>query len=276
MAALKTGEADIVNKVPVQEIDAIKSDNRLRLAPVQSNRLAFFGLNTFEPPFDNRTLRLAINHAVDIEAIMQSVLGGYAVRILLAPEIYVGNDPSIKPYPYDVDRAKQLLAEAGYPNGLEITMESAQAGSTPNDSLLAQAVAGQLGRIGIRANIVQADFGAYVQKWLRKEVKGMYLFSFGGPILDMDALMGAHFDSKRRALYYNRPDLDQMVAEAKANFDQNARKAQYSKIIQLIKDDAPWLFMFSADDVYAANTRLKNWEPRADEAVWVHQSDVEG
>jgi peptide/nickel transport system substrate-binding protein len=275
MAALKTGQADAVNKVPIQEIEALKADDSYRVATIRSNRVAFVGMDTFHPPFDNVKLRQAVNHAVDVDAILKNVLGGYGVRVVLAPDMYFGASPEVKPYPYDPEKAKALLAEAGFPNGLDTQIEAPRAGMTPNDSELAQAIAGQLAKVGIRANIQSQDFGAYVQRWLAKEVRGMYLFSFGGPWLDVDAVLGAHFDSTRRAPYYNKPELDAMIAEARTSFDQNARSALYQRITQFIKDDAPWLFLFAADDIYAVNKRVKNWEPRADEAFWVLPTEVQ-
>ena len=103
----------------------------------------------------------------------------------------------------------------------------------------------------------------------------MYLFSFGGPWLDVDAVLGAHIDSTRRAPYYNKPELDAMIAAARTSFDQKAREEMYRKIVQFTRDDAPWLFLFAADDIYAVHRRVKNWEARADEAFWLLPTEVE-
>lgn len=275
MAALKTGQVDIVTHVPAQEVGPIKANANLRVMPVRSNRVTFLGFDTFHPPFNNVLLRQAVNYAVDVDSITKKLLGDFAVRTLLAPDMYFGVDSTAKPYPYDPKRAKQLLAKAGYPNGLRITIEASRAGMTENDTEIVQAVAGELAKVGITSDIRTQEYGGFVDRWLSKDVRGMYLWSFGGPWLDMDALMGAHFDSKRRALYYNRPDLDALITEARGSFSTPRRLALYKQITRIIKNDAPWLFLFATDDIYAVNKRVKNWQPRADEVISVFQTDVE-
>ncbi len=276
MSALKTGDVDIVNKVPIQEINAIKAESNLDVLTISGGRVVFYGFDTFHPPFDDVTLRQAINYAVDVESILENVLGGYGKRTLLAPEMYFGVDTSVEPYPYDPEKAKELLAEAGYPGGegLEFTIECATSGNTPNDQEITQAVAGELAKVGIKADVNLEEFGGFVRRWLDQEIRGMYCFSFGGVWLDMDVLMSSHFHSPRRALYYNTPELDALIEEG-MSFDLDARIAAYQKVTPVIKEDAPWLFMFAADDIYGVNTRVKNWAPRSDEALWLHPVEVE-
>jgi peptide/nickel transport system substrate-binding protein len=276
VSALKTGEADLINKLPVQELTNVRNDPKLAVANVPSNRIAFFGFNTFQPPFQgNVKLRQALNYATDVDLLIKGVLGGSGVPTLLGTNLIFGVDPSIKPYPYDPEKAKQLLTEAGFPNGLEIAVDSATQGSTPNDTELVQAACGQWAKVNVKCNIKTAEFGAYVTSWLAKGPKGVYLFSFGGPILDLDALMASHFDSTRRALYYNRPDLDAMIKEAATTFDSNKRIDLYKKISQLIKDDAPWVFLFAADEIYGVNKKVQGYVPRADEAIWLFPASIQ-
>lgn len=275
VSALRTGEVDLIHKLPVQDLAAVEEDPSLRTEAIRSARVIFFGFDTFHEPFqDNVALRQAINYAVDKDSIIESVLGGYAIPTVLAAPINFGVDPDMKPYPYDPDKARELLAEAGFPDGLEITAETTTGGYTPNDTELMQVVCGQLAEVNITCSIRQEEFGGFVQRWLRQEVRGMYVQSNAHPALDLDLLMGAHFHSTRRALYYSDPELDVLIEEAKSESDPDERLRIYKEIQDFVYEDAPWLFLFSADDIYGVNERVQNWVARSDEAIWVYEVDV--
>ncbi len=112
VAALRTGEADIIVNVPASDIDGIKGSGKADIATVPSGRLMHVILNAQDGPTANVKVRQAINYAVDVDSILKNVVGGYGVRIatLLIPQD-VGYDPNLKPYPYDPEKAKKLLAE---------------------------------------------------------------------------------------------------------------------------------------------------------------------
>ena len=117
-----------------------------QVVPVKGGRVIIYAFNVSQPPFDNRKVREALNVAVNREAIVKNVLGGRGV-VLAGPftSAWLGFDPAVKPHGYDPARARQLLAEAGHPQGFETTW-SVSSGVFLKDAEIAEAVAGQLRR----------------------------------------------------------------------------------------------------------------------------------
>src|SRR5205823_14412348 len=131
---------------------------------VASNRIPFYFLEVRKPPMDNVKVRQAVNYAVDWDSIIQGVLLGNGTRVstVLAPW-HVGFDPTLKPYPYDPDKAKSLLTDAGFPNGVDTNIWFIQ-GRYMKDREVAEAVAQQLTKVGIRTKPNLLDVTLNTQK----------------------------------------------------------------------------------------------------------------
>ena len=127
---------------------------------VASDLLYFVGLDTLKPgPLQDKRVRQALNYAIDADAMQRALLNGLGERIAVTlPRSAFGYDDTIKPYPYDPARAKQLLAEAGYPNGFKIPLITRQ-GRYLKDKEVTQAVAGYLARIGVEVELRYVEAG---------------------------------------------------------------------------------------------------------------------
>ena len=121
VAAIESGQADVINQVPIHDLDRIKRNPRVRVEMVRGLRNLYIGLNPSHKPFDNKLVRQAFNYAVDQEAIIKHVHEEqvYGLKGLLGPQC-LGYDADLTNYPYEPQKAKQLLAEAGYPEGLTV------------------------------------------------------------------------------------------------------------------------------------------------------------
>src|SRR5262245_4195283 len=121
IAALEAGQADVISNIPPHEVARLKANHRLRIQHVQGLRPIFLVLSPAYKPLDNLKVRRAITHAIDRERIIKHVLEGnaYPLSGLLSPQVF-GYEPGARAFPYDPDKAKQLLIEAGFPNGFEI------------------------------------------------------------------------------------------------------------------------------------------------------------
>ena len=121
IAALEAGQADVISNIPPHEVQRLKSNPRLRVQEVQGLRPIFLVLSPAYKPLENVKVRRAITHAIDRERIIKHILEGtaYPLSGLLSPQVF-GYEPSAKAFPYDPDKAKQLLSEAGFASGFEI------------------------------------------------------------------------------------------------------------------------------------------------------------
>src|SRR5262249_9151180 len=143
VSALSTGEVDIAVNVPVDLSDGIKTGGTTFLAatPADATDVFIFGS---DPPLKDKRVRLALNLAVDRQKLSESLFRGYAKPITqgAAPTDF-GYNPNIPPYPYDPERAKKLIAEAGYPNGFSVELQTST-GYIIGDALVTEAVAEML------------------------------------------------------------------------------------------------------------------------------------
>ena len=159
VAGLRAGELDIVPQLPPELIQAIDAEATLKAMAVRSIRTPFLRFFPDSPqgggrPLADRRVRQAINHAVNVDAIIRGLLSGQATRTasLMTPDIF-GFDPVPKPYPFDQERARALLREAGFPNGFEMNFETWSSGPAPKPVEVAQAVAADLEKVGVRLRV---------------------------------------------------------------------------------------------------------------------------
>jgi peptide/nickel transport system substrate-binding protein len=266
VAALTTGQVDIARGVPPSLERTVAEHPRTRIAKVPSALNIHIVLDTLKDgPLKDRRVRQAINHGVDKEGIIRTILegNGGAVGGPLTPVMF-GFAPEVKPYPYDPERARRLLAEAGYGQGLSLTLNSPN-GRYLKDKEVNEAIAGQLGRIGIRTQVAVHEWGSYVGKWPEGLVP-MYMIGWAGT-WDADGILYPLLRSGQRFSRWSHPDFDALVDKARRTLDPNARLALYRQASRLAHDEAPWLFLFHGMDIYGVSRAVADWEPTSDEST---------
>jgi ABC-type transport system substrate-binding protein len=157
IAMLETGEVDYIVNLSPQEINRIEENPKLTVRKDPSNRVMQLGMNITNAPLDNKKVRQALNYAVDRELILENVMGGIGIPAtsVIASNVW-GYAEGIFPYEYNPEKAKQLLAEAGYPDGFDLTMWTTQ-GRYFRDKELNLAVAGMFQEIGVNAKVEVVD-----------------------------------------------------------------------------------------------------------------------
>ena len=206
VAALSTGEVDIARGVPPSLVKQIVDNPRTRVAKVPSALNIHVILDTLkEGPLRDKRVRQAINYGVDKEGIIKSILegNGGAVGGPLTPVMF-GFAVDVKPYPYDPERAKRLLAEAGFPQGISLTLNSPN-GRYLKDKEVNEAIAGQLSKIGVRTQVAVHEWGSYVSKWPDNLVP-MYMIGWAGT-WDADGIMFPLLRSGQRFSRWSQPGL---------------------------------------------------------------------
>jgi peptide/nickel transport system substrate-binding protein len=266
VAALMTGQVDVARGVPPSLVKQIDDNPRTRVAKVPSALNIHVILDTLKDgPLRDRRVRQAINHGVDKDGIIRSILegNGGAVGGPLTPVMF-GFAPDVKPYPYDPERARRLLSEAGFAQGISLTLNSPN-GRYLKDKEVNEAIAGQLGKIGVRTQVVTHEWGAYVSKWPDGLVP-MYMIGWAGT-WDADGILYPLLRSGQRFSRWSNPDFDAVIDKARRTLDPAERVKLYRQASQLAHDDAPWLFLFHGMDIYGVNRALVDWEPTSDEST---------
>jgi peptide/nickel transport system substrate-binding protein len=275
IAALEAGQLDLISNVPPHEVARLKSNPRLRVQPVQGLRPIFLVLSPAYKPLDNVKVRRAITHAIDRERIIKHILEGNAYQLsgLLSPQVF-GYEPSAKAFPYDVEKAKQLMIEAGFPNGFEIDYYS-PTGRYPKDREIALVIVEQLSKVGIRANLKTPEWSIFNTEY--KNGKYPVYLTGRGSLTDADALFQQYFrtGTTKRVLGYSNPKLDEILDAEQQTFDPKKREKLLWEAHKIILEDAPAVPLWNSMDIYAHRADLV-WTAPPDEKVQLRQGSFRG
>jgi peptide/nickel transport system substrate-binding protein len=270
IAALAAGQADLISNVPPHEVARLKSNPRLRLQPVQGLRPIFLVLSPAYKPLDNVKVRRAITHAIDRDRLIKHVLEGnaYPLSGLIGPQVF-GYEPGAKAFPYDPEKAKQLLTEAGFPNGFEIDYYS-PTGRYPKDREIAQVIVEQLSKVGIKANLKTPEWSIFNTEY--KNGKYPIYLTGRGSLTDGDTLFQQYFrtGTTKRVLGYSNPKLDEILDVEQKTFDPKKREKLLSEAHKIILEDAPAVPLWNSMDIYAHRADLV-WTAPPDEKVQLRE-----
>jgi peptide/nickel transport system substrate-binding protein len=270
VAMLQAGQADVIVNLPVEQTRVIEGDNRLRAATVLGLRAVPLMIDQRKgAPLSDVRVRQAMNFAVDREAIIKNILGGYAAQqpATISPLIE-GNDRDIKPYAYDPEKAKQLLAEAGYASGFEINFYH-PTGRWMKDAEAAQAIGQMLGKVGIKTNLKTLEYSTFFTNWSKGEFDGMTMIGVTNPDGAPNSLFNLFLHSKGSWPYsLTDPKLDQLIEKARSTMDREERTMTYREIEKFVHDQAAWIFLWEQKDIYGVNKALK-WEPAPNEMIYL-------
>ncbi len=265
ISALRAGTVDLITNFPPDQIPAVEKDSKVRIETIDSVRTAFITLNTRQKPLNDVRVRLALNYGVNTDDIIKNLFKGMVKRENgpFSPYVF-GYNKDIKPFPYDPQKAKQLLAEAGYPNGLELKLET-PIGRTLLDKEASEALATEWAKIGVKVTVDAKAFDIYWADFLGKKMQNMAYVSLGSTIPDLDYGLGLHWDGKRRGLYYSTPEMDKLIDDGRWTSDQTKRAQIYQQVTtKLQSEDVPQVWLWTFKDIYGVSNRL-NWKPRPDE-----------
>jgi peptide/nickel transport system substrate-binding protein len=164
VAALQTGEVDWMDAVPPAMIAEVEKLEGIETAAFVSGNNLFLDMDMIpeNSPFRDQRVRQAVAHAIDVNAIIESVLFGQGERYAQVGTGSTGHDPSLQPFEFDPEKSRQLLADAGYPNGLDVTCYNLTTPREPNMKEMGEAMYAYLAAAGIRCQVQNLEYGAWI------------------------------------------------------------------------------------------------------------------
>lgn len=264
--ALLTGEADLISGVPVELHREVEEASEVELVSAASSVCSTFMCNLTAGPCTDRRLRQALNYALDVPALIEEVMAGSA-ELLTGPftSLHLGFDPAVPAYPFDPQRARALLADAGYRDGLALTFDIPRV--LPDEApRLAALMKEQYAEVGIDLEVIEhADRPAYAEMVRHR---GMHdACCFDSSPLSTYRLLREKFHSGVQGpwwLGYRNAAVDDLIDRAQATAESEERQRLYRRVHHLVRDDAPWVFLYSPRLYWGRGARAGDWQPQVD------------
>lgn len=271
IAELLAGTVDLIKAVPPDQMDVINKSGDARTATSPILRTAMLQFDQAgrggKNPLMDRRVRQAANLAVDIDAVIKFVLNGLGDRTATTVNpMAFGFDRSVKPYQQDVARAKKLLAEAGYPNGVDIRFNEGPPVVEPGTQQTNDAIVADLTKAGFRIQRNYVGDNTVLVARVKDGTFGpMFNWSWGYySIFDADAILYDVMKCGEPYSYYCNKELDQLIAAGRSTLDEKKREQIYAKAQRLVFDDAAYLFKWGLRGVWGISNRVEYAAP-ADE-----------
>jgi peptide/nickel transport system substrate-binding protein len=269
IAELISGGVDIIKAVPPDQMDVINKSGGARTSTSPILRTAMLQLDqagrTGKNPFQDRRVRQAANLAVDMDSIIKHVINGLGDRTATTVNpMAFGFDPNLKPYRQDLAAAKKLLAEAGYPNGVEVRFLTGPPIVEPAVQQTSEAIAADLAKAGIRTQKrFVGEIGPLVNQIRDGKAEPMFEWSWGYySVFDADAILYDVMKCGEPYSYYCNKELDDLIIQGRSTLDQKKRAETYVKAQKLIFDDAAYLYKWGLRGVWGISNRVDYEAPR--------------
>jgi glutathione transport system substrate-binding protein len=261
VAMLLAGDCEFIGYVPTEQVNLLRDKPDITVEISDATRVDYISLNTAKPPFDDVRVRHALNYAVDKDACVQVVYNGFAVPMNSVVNRILTFHAAQDRYEYNPEKAKQLLAEAGYPNGFTARLDSM---NSTLDVKLVEFVQQQLAMVSVNVDIQSMERGNYygIIAAIAKGTKGsdvdftMRSTGWATSTLDIDWLFRplfteASFPPLNNVSYYTNPRVEELVKIGMTNPDQSVRAEAYKEAQEIVWKDAPCLFLCSFQNVFA-------------------------
>lgn len=274
VAGIEAGQADIVDHVPVHEIPRLQKHPRVRIDKAAGLRIYFFGLNPAHKPWDDKRVRQAANYSVDAESIVKNVFdgNGFVLDGPVGPHV-VGYDPNLHRYPYDPKKAKELLAQAGHKDGLDVKLYFNPARYAKTLEVV-QVIKEQMRKGGFRVELVSQEWVVY---WGRSGINGgklpFYYIGRGG-ILDADIMWDQYFRTGvTKRLGYSNPELDKLIEKEQGMSNHEERVKVLRQAGRVIMDEVPFIPLYNLADTYGVSRDVV-WKARPDEKIHAYEMKI--
>ena len=259
MAALETGEVSLIPNLSPDAIPRMKANPKLSVVVGDPARIMHIAFILGKKPFDNLKVREAFNYAVDRQAIVDTVMMGLAkvADAHLYHPSSPGFNPNLKAYNYDPQKAKKLLAEAGYPDGITVTFGCPN-GRYLRDQMVCEAIVGQMAEAGITVNLEALEWGTFWSRAVTNHEFDMFFLGWISPASPYTQLTWwFRTDPKSSKSNYSNPQVDELLIQAQNVLTDEEENQAYSKIQELLWNDLPWISLYFSPKIYGIDASLK-------------------
>ena len=264
VAEFESGNVDVL-LIPASETRQWEEDQSKQqyLVSVPALQLVYVGINTTRGPLKDKRVRQAINLAVDRKQISERLVSGRGrLAAGVIPPSLGGADTTRAPYPFDATRARQLLADAGFANGIDVEL---WVGTNPVFQRIAETIQAYLGEVGIRTKIVQRETSS-AREASRNGQTDMFLKDWYADYPDAEnflypLLHSANFGVGGNISFFRNAGFDDLVSRARREPDESKRNVLYRQADSLAFDEAPMLFLYFYNELYAVHPWIQGFKP---------------
>jgi peptide/nickel transport system substrate-binding protein len=248
VTGLKNGELNMLTALPADQVEAVIEFENVNFNEVVGYTINLIAMRMDQPPFDDVNVRKAVNHAIDLAAIMEAIVGvtGVQARNTTVPPNMPGSaSEELESVPHDLDVAKELMAASAHPEGFATKLHVI----APNDIWVPQAVAVQeaLQELNIEVEIVQMPYADLISLQQAGDYEGMVSFQWGSDFPDaagnlVPLFLSTNVPPQNNHFFYNNPEVDKLLNDSEAELDEEARLEMLKEAQRLISADQPAIF----------------------------------
>ena len=267
ITALLNGEIQIAQFIPPHMRERVERHPETKIVPVDSLEIMFLAMSPKVKPWDNKLLRQAVGYAIDRDTIIATLLKGQATRLdgPIGPGQY-GYNPKLKPkYEYNPEKARQLVKQAGFANGVDVELAT-PVGRYTLDKQISEAMVPMLNAVGIRTKLLTPEWATL---WANVQQGKVPFYYMGrGGIIDPSPALQQYFESGGSPrIGYSNATVDKLLAQERETFNAAKRKQLLSQAMSLITDEAPAQFLWRHQLTDGVSKKI-DYKPRPDLRVF--------
>jgi peptide/nickel transport system substrate-binding protein len=272
VASLEAGDVDMIQNVPPDQVKRL-TEAGFEVAWELMARQHFCVANSVLEgggPFKDPRVRLALNYAVDKEAILARLFFGYGkvAEGQFVDSRAVGYNKALKRFPYSPAKAKELLAAAGVGGGITTPVPFwATQGVYPKDKETIEAIAGYLADVGVSVQINQVEWAKFTEAYYGSKMNGLNLQGWNYfPVMDADFII-THYKSSNKPPWYASDKFDEVYRKATVATDPAQRQRLLEQAQEILHDDPPGIYLLHPPDMFALNRKVQGFKPRWDATI---------